>query len=306
MRWYLFIIILSFRTLYTLDWNHPTLDDLKTLQEIYINGCDEIVPYFDTYDQQGNRVLNHRPSRYRNYRFYSDELQEVPSFKLEHLGQGNPKKQCVLLYCGTNGPYKHCIRLIINALEKLGYEGDVLYQIGGWPYLQEDSLRAFRTPYGFKPCACMEAMKRGYDFVLWLDTVLIPVGNMDQIFNEIEKNDIMIYNDCLSFFNPFNLYKILHFSEYLTDYLKVSPKKMLTITHLNTAVIGLNFLREKTRNLVNQWFEMAKDGIPFLYASVDQLPFSYLTKKLNLQALVLSIDTRPDRFVNHSFYSNMR
>ena len=301
-----FVSFLTISSLYSINWNLPSLEDLRSLQQEYINDVDEICPYFDTFDEFGNRITNHRPSRYKHYRFYSEELKEIPKFQVKSIGGSNPLNQCVLIYCGLNGPYKYCIEEIIEALEKQNYQGDVLFQVGGWPYLAEDSLSAFKTPYGFKPCAVMEAMKRGYDLVLWLDTVLIPVCNMRDFFNKMKDFDIMIYDDSLSFDHPFYLFKIMNHSEDLLNYLKWKPQQMVRTNHLNTAVIGFNFRSFKTKLLVNKWFEMAKDGVAFNFASVDQLPFSYLVKYLKINAHIMPNNKRFESFKNHEVYSYLR
>lgn len=143
-----------------IQWKNPTLRDLAYLQELHNREIDKIFPYFDLYNKEGVRKPSLlRRSRLKNFRFYDEGMEKIPTFEKITIGKPTPLKRCIVLYASVNGPWKTSMLDLISKLKKQGYRGDVLYQIGGWPYIKGGGLKAFFTPYAFKPCALMEVMQ---------------------------------------------------------------------------------------------------------------------------------------------------
>lgn len=50
-------------------------------------------------------------------------------------------------------------------------------------------------PYQFKPFAIWKAIEMGYDSILWVDSPIVAVKNITPVFEYIEKNGYMFFNN---------------------------------------------------------------------------------------------------------------
>lgn len=266
-----------------IKWNSPSIEDLSYLQSLYNRQIHNLFKYFDHYDTKGNPQLSIRRSRAKNFKFYENSLKEIPSFKVVKLGKEGPTKNCIVLYTGLNGPWQNGIKQTLNKIRKSGFNGHVLYQVGGWPYIKGGGLKAFFTPYGFKPCAVMEVMSRGYDQVLWLDVPLLPKKNLNQIFNQISKRNIWLFEaiyqfDCIHFAE-----KIRNDSTHLLKYFNMTPQQIFRVKHVRAGAVGFNLRSIAVRNLIKRWYQMVIDCTPFLYCNPEQLSLSILVNMYSSQ-----------------------
>lgn len=281
------------KRLSTLDWNNPKIDDLKYLQDLYDRNSNGILHHFDCYDEDGNPVVTHRRSRVKNFKFYTADFKTVPKLRRIFLDKENKGKRCIVLYVGTNGKFSAAVRHLINDLRNSNYSGDILCQIGGWPYLKEDALKAFFTPYGFKPCILMDVLRRGYETALWIDAVYAPFADLNSVFDEIEKQDVWLVKDPVPFSDPMFKLKNKYNGEDIRKYYEITNEELSRVPHISTAIMGFNLKSESTRSLLFSWFKMAKDCTPFLYPVPSQLPFSVLVERtVGLKKHVIHSDRR--------------
>lgn len=50
-------------------------------------------------------------------------------------------------------------------------------------------------PYAFKPYSIMKALEEGYNTILWLDSAVVAVGDLTPVFEYIENNGYLFFNN---------------------------------------------------------------------------------------------------------------
>ena len=112
-----------------------------------------------------------------------------------------------------------------------------------------------QTMYAFKPYAAMEAIRRGYNIILWLDASCWAIRNIQPIFDHIEQHGYLVFQ---------NGYTV---GQWSTDaYLnKIGWTRdfALTVPDTLTGCIGFDARTEIGKQFFNEWYAAANDGVSF-------------------------------------------
>lgn len=117
-------------------------------------------------------------------------------------------KNCVINLANNTNWYKKGQERLIESL-KIHFNDDVLI------YGSESDVNApshKNNPYAFKPYCFYDAMKKGYENVLWLDSSVYAVKNISPIFDILDNEGYFMLNsghytntwcndNCLKYFN---------------------------------------------------------------------------------------------------------
>jgi hypothetical protein len=153
---------------------------------------------------------------------------------------------CIITYSTLNPPYPSSIKRQIDCLRVVNYQGHYLFRIGGWPDMENGSLKYSTTPYGFKFCALMEAYRLGYKRVLWLDCKCLPIQNPSPLFEKIRRKNF-VYRQSKW---PFSKYCTAAIRK--TFKLKASEERR--IKHIATGVLGFNFESKKVQKVLHELY----------------------------------------------------
>jgi hypothetical protein len=140
----------------------------------------------------------------------------------------------------------------LHCLSSHGYEGTWL----GWQSdLPTGSPSHNEAPFGFKPFCLMEAVARGYTTVLWMDASVVPVGPINSMFQHIEENGFLFFEEDHS---------VGEFcGDAALETLGLTREKSFELRSCWACVIGLNLNQPLSRCFLEEWARLAKDGKTF-------------------------------------------
>jgi hypothetical protein len=174
----------------------------------------------------------------------------------------NPKRCVISLGINSNSPsgcppkawqdFPRGIKRIRERLCALGFEGDFI----GW----DKDLPAETVSFGpvddkVKPFCFLEAYRRGYELVLWVDASAYFKRNPEPLFRLIEKRGYLFIEAGHSV------------GEFCSDAalisLGISREKSFSLNSLWGAVFGLDLRNSRSFNFLVRLSEKAADGITF-------------------------------------------
>lgn len=235
----------------------PSEKELAFLQDYLNNGKREYLLWLDTFYPDCRNDHLRLDRRVRNIKLIRDK--EKPSYYPTpyYIGaKRKDKKQCIICYTSFNQNFVTKIKKMPKLLAKIGYEGHFLSRIGVWPDLEGGSIKLAHVPYAFKVSMLNEARRLGYKNVLWLDSSFIPLTDLSEIFDLIEKNGY--FATCL----PYSLHS--HGSEMMRESLGLTEKEMFQVKQCAGGLVGINFEHPSGITLFNAWYKAAEDLGPFL------------------------------------------
>lgn len=173
------------------------------------------------------------------------------------------QRMCVISL-GINGPppsghpeilfqdFPRGIRRIKEKLNHYHFRGDFI----GWDKVYpEGSPTHQQAPYAFKAFCFYEAHKLGYQLVLWLDTSMLIQQPIEPLFELIEKEGYLIFQEDHS---------VGQFcKDDALEPLGITREESFTLPSCMSGVIGLNLASQRSREFLRQWKEKARDGITF-------------------------------------------
>ncbi len=159
-------------------------------------------------------------------------------------------KKCVINFA-KGGWYTTGQQRLVQTLQEQRFDGDVL------TFTDESQLACpshSAAPYAFKPYALREALRRGYDLVLWADASVWAIRPIQPIFDHIEKHGhLFFYNGWCDTWTSdacMNAFGILRAQ------LKITP-------HLMGICMGWDMRTPKCQVFLQRWFDKANDGVSF-------------------------------------------
>ena len=162
-------------------------------------------------------------------------------------------KRCVISFATYDKQFPAGIKRLERSLKRVKFDGDFIPRVGIYP---EGCPVHLDSPFAFKPFCFMEAKKRGYELILWIDSSGVVIRPLDPLFNEIEKEGYVLFKN-----------GDLILGEWCSDEalvsLGITREEALAMPETNNAVIGLNIKHEKAIEFLNRWYEKSIDGVSF-------------------------------------------
>lgn len=250
------------------DISNPTLEEYKLI-ETYLR--DGKRPYLEPL------AFHDRFIRIRNLQLLGSN-NEFPIFEKHSFNiNEQSKKRCIVLFATGNGLYPHKARNILHELQRCGYSGHVLLRIGGFPNLEDGGLKICHVPYAFKVAFLKEAKRLGYDEILWLDTALHPLTNLESIFSIIKEKGYFFTS-----VGQLSDNMKTHLPEAAAS-LGIDTTLYDRIPHLSSSMIGLNMKHNKAAILLENWYTEAHNVYPFITCWPEELSFSVIAWRLQLK-----------------------
>ncbi len=250
------------------DINHPTFDDYKRI-ELYLHTQR---PYLEVLsaDSRYNRILNFK---------LLGPNHEMPTFeKYSFNVREETSKRCILLFGSFNGIYYDKVYLVLKELKDCGYSGHVLVRIGGFPNTENGGLKICHVPYAFKVAFLQEAKNLGYKEVLWIDSAMHPLTNLETIFQKIKENgSFFLSAGTLHDMNPLPRLEA-------SKALGITPEVYPSIPHLPAGILGFNMEDPLTLRLLEYWHQATEQVIPCI---------SWYPEELSLSILAWSLGCKP-------------
>ena len=205
---------------------------------------------------------------------------EMPVFEEHRVNiDAESENRCIVLYGSYNGIYPEKARNLLSELRKCGYRGHVLLRIGGFPNISNGGLKICHVPYAFKIAALQEAERYGYEQILWLDTALHPITNLEMIFNTIQEKGFFFTSvGFLSDNRKTHLVQAAFSLGITTDHYDKIP-------HISSSILGLNMKNLQAVQLLKNWVVEAENVYPFITCWPEELSLSVIAWRLGCQPI---------------------
>lgn len=253
------------------DINEPTLTDYEKIHAYLRYGKRE---YLDIMINKGlsngwpDEVIEYKDDRSRI--FYRRLLQRIqlvgengerPELKIIPIGGCSieDKSRCIIFYGSFNQDFRlkeeygFLPNRIIKELEELGFNGHVLFRIGGYPLMEKGGFRFAHIPYSFKVLSFLEAKSLGYQHVLWLDTSIHPNNDLKKIFSCIEKEGCFFLKNGINLDYDYN-YGLL--PDQTMRSWGIEKEELFHIPHIISGILGVDFGSEKGSQFIKTWLDL--------------------------------------------------
>jgi hypothetical protein len=181
----------------------------------------------------------------------------VPEVKLEKINDGG--NRCFVTAVPYLRQYPELARSKTDQLQSSGFNGYYLYFVGGYPNPTGNEIQYVGVPYSMKIFAMMEAQKRGFQNVIWLDSAAMPLRDPSPLFECLENNGAFIHG----WQAPSNYWTYV-FPETKQLLKKLTGTDVTQAFYINSVVFGLRMNTPLSRDFIGQYFHMLKLGTPFL------------------------------------------
>ena len=246
------------------DIRHPTLQDYHLLQDYLTNRTnEELSSLKDTQEKMhAVKIIGNTPD-------------EIPQSGIIPVNSTMEEKEnCVIIYSSFNMHYPDGLRRLVKLVKNSDFKGHIIYHIGGWPDLEEGSLRLAHVPQTWKPCCFKEAQKMGYKRILWLDCSIIPLVSLNTIFKMIEDK---------GYFTVANYHSVgAYCNEEAAAFFGFTLEETNHLLSCQSCFIGVDLTCENGRQIVDMFYRAAQDKYAFYTPRLDQTVLSLILHKLHL------------------------
>lgn len=248
------------------DIYHPTTQDYRILQK-YLNS-----------DERDLEALKDTKLICKKIKIIGDLNNELPEFGIIS-NHKEIKENCIVLYSSFNEPYPNALRRLIKLIQDFDFQGDIIYRIGGWPNTAAGDLVLAPVPYAFKVCLFKEAQRLGYKRCLWLDTSMVPVVRLEEVFQIIKDRGYFAVGLASCMIGPYmNARSAAAFN--------LSLQETYSIPTAVGFAIGMDFTQVNGCKILESWYKAAHDHYAFYSARSDQNALSIVLYQLGCQNFI--------------------
>lgn len=148
--------------------------------------------------------------------------------------------------------FSESLEYLSESLRESGFSGEIITWDDEYP---AGSPKHEDSPMGFKPFCMLEAKRRGYSKVFWIDSSFRINNSFDSLVARLNRLGYVM------FYAPHNL------GQYCKDdalkTLGISREQSFRMPSLSSSFIGLDLNREICLKFLNRWSELAVDGVTF-------------------------------------------
>ncbi len=244
---------------------NPTLEDLFKVQHYLTFGERSIIHLLKDYEPNA-----------RNLKIIGTSPEEQPQYgDIAVNCDPSERENCLIVYASFNKNYPRGLRRLVNFVKNSDFRGHILYRIGGWPNIEGGSLALAHVPYAFKASFFKEAQEMGFKRALWLDTAILPVVSLNQIFDLIQKE---------GYFSMGNSHNIGPYINSLTcDAFAITQEEADQIPSCSAGITGLDFTKNVGKTILDLWYQAAENKVAFFSPRSDQNALSIILYSLGLK-----------------------
>jgi hypothetical protein len=165
-------------------------------------------------------------------------------------------------------------RQIVSSLEATGFQGHFYLFTGGFPNPTGTEMKYAGVPYSFKIFMMLEAEKKGFAKVLWIDAGCFALNNPAPLFAALDADAVVAKT-----VQPGNHWKamVLPQTARLLNYL--TQTNVEDAVYFETIVFGLNLASPTVKSLLRDYYEMVRIGWPFFSIFPEEVVLSALFHK---------------------------
>ena len=212
---------------------------------------------------------------------------KLPEKKLYKLGNGGDNKSCII--CCT--PFSHDLnefekfknesetrllasQQILKSLEEVNYNGHFYLLNGGFPNPTGIEMKYAGVPYCFKIFMMLEAKKRGFTKVIWIDSGCYCINNPQKLFDILDTQETIIKT-----VQSGNNYDAMSFQQTINLLNSITNTDLHTASYIETIAFGLNLESPLINKIIEEYYDLVKLGYPFLSIFPEEIVLTALFNK---------------------------
>ena len=291
-----FLIKIEDKSLYTID---DYVDIQKKLSNINVDSIiDSLYPPKDCFYSLDEFKYRCTKSLKQQI-IYTDDFGNIklPSKILYRIRQGSMIMDDEFIYEETDGgtcivcctPFSHDLsnfdkykthsetrylasHQIIKSLEEVGYDGFFYLFNGGFPSPTGTEMKYAGVPYCFKIFMMLEAKKKGFSRVIWIDSGCYCINNPKRLFDILDTQETLIK----TISSEHNNYNAMCLPQTMTLLNSINNNDIQTASYVETIVFGLNMKSDIINKFIEDYYGMVKLGYPFLSIFPEEIVFTSL------------------------------
>lgn len=166
--------------------------------------------------------------------------------------QPDRTKRCVISLGVGRSAYIQCLTRLEQSLRRVGFAGDFLVWSNELP---AGSPSQFEAPMAFKTFCFYEALKHGYQEVLWIDAPIVALRRIEPIFKLLDDNGYV------TFTNNYDQSVGQWSGDDVLSLYQMSRDEAMLIPETPTSVIGLDLESTIGKEFLARWHAMCLDGV---------------------------------------------
>lgn len=162
-------------------------------------------------------------------------------------------KSCIIsLATADSDHFLRGLSRLQESLERVDFRGDFVSWNEDPPH---GSPSHFEAPHAFKAFCFVEAKRLGYDLILWLDSSIIAVRSLSNVFDEIQtKGHLLVKNTgCVGAWS----------ADLTLEILATTRETAYGMAECQGGVVGLNMRNTDSVEFLRQWHELATEQLAF-------------------------------------------
>jgi hypothetical protein len=211
------------------------------------------------------------------------------------------KRTCIITCATHSGRENYYAKIpgLIDSVKTVGLDADIIVyspdaagSYSGVIYTASyppESPPHEAVPYGFKPYAFAQAIKDGYEQIIWMDSSVRLIRHPKKLLDYAGTNGFAVWDNLG---HPLSRW----IADSTANQLKIRPEELAICPQIMACVIVADVTHEHTQYILKEWIEYSKDGISFQGAGGstrpehcghrhDQSVLSYLLWKNNIEFL---------------------
>lgn len=265
-----FASILDFDYSFIKDIKNPTYRELKLLQRKLrsINRRIGLKPFLKEYtdnccninfiDAKGKRSIKHE-----RFCINTDE---------------NDLDRAIITFASFNKNYPRGLERLNNLIKNSSYKGHLISRLGGWPNINSGELKYAHIPYSFKVCFFNEVANIGYKKILWIDASVVPIVNLNSVFDQIEHDGYIVLDNWHNI-GPYD--NELSLNEY-----EISMDDAMSIRSCEVSVVGFDLSSKLGTLLFEDWYSYMKKPYGYFSSRPEQNALSIIFYKNNISNFI--------------------
>lgn len=229
-----------------------------------------------------------------------DDSGILPVPQLFTVGRGGDN--CFV--CCTPFGSDRCLasKTVLESLEKVGFDGHFLLMNGGFPCPTGVEMKYAGVPYCFKIFMMLEAKKRGFEKVIWIDAACYAVNNPAYLFDCLGKGDAAVFRSFMAnLFQPNTCENIVLPSTISLLSQLVGGRNIRNDVNVNSIVFGLNLGSPVILKWVSEYYDMVRFGLPFLSSFPEEIVFTTLFNKPEYCRILHSVPDMKHLYIHEAY-----
>lgn len=220
------------------------------------------------------------------------QINSLPKKHLYKVGDGNNKNciVCCTPFSHENTEYKNnynknsrynASQDILTSLKEVGYNGFFYLFNGGFPNPTGTEMKYAGVPYCFKIFMMLEAKKKGFEKIIWIDSNCYAVNNPQKLFDILDSQETLLH--VLDYGNNYNAMSFKHTIDLLNS---ITNSDIHSASYIGTIVFGLNVQSDIIMKIIDEYYDMVKLGFPFLSIFPEEIVLTSIFNKSEYKHLL--------------------